>query len=63
LFLPIILLFGWAYYLHGTALASGFHLPGEYRYVWDAGNRAAGMYFVRLRAGEEKHFEKLLLLK
>jgi len=44
-------------------LASGFHLPGEYRYLWDAGNRAAGMYFVRLRAGEEKRFEKLVLLK
>jgi len=44
-------------------LASGFHLPGEYRYVWDAGNRAAGMYFILLRAGEENLFEKVVLLK
>ncbi|HEX7342749.1 MAG TPA: T9SS type A sorting domain-containing protein, partial [bacterium] len=44
-------------------LASGFHLPGEYRYVWDAGNRAAGRYFVRLRAGEERIIEKVVMLK
>ncbi len=44
-------------------LASGFHLPGEYRYVWDASSRAAGIYFVRLRAGEEWVIEKVVLLK
>ncbi len=44
-------------------LASGFHLPGEYRYVWDAGNRAAGMYFIHLRAGEERVFEKVVMVK
>ena len=44
-------------------LASGFHLPGEYRYVWNASARAAGMYFVRLRAGEEKLIEKVGMLK
>jgi hypothetical protein len=44
-------------------LASGFHSPGEYRLVWDASGRAAGMYFVRLSAEEEKRFEKLVLLK
>jgi len=44
-------------------LASGFHLPGEYRYVWDAGGRAAGMYFVRLRAGEQRVIEKVVMLK
>ncbi len=44
-------------------LASGFHLPGEYGYVWDASGRAAGIYIVRLRGGEEGRFEKLVLLK
>jgi len=44
-------------------LASGFHLPGEYRYVWDASGRAAGMYFVRLRAGETRIIEKVVMLK
>jgi hypothetical protein len=44
-------------------LASGFHLPGEYRYVWDAAARAAGMYFVRLRAGDERMIEKIVLVK
>ncbi len=44
-------------------LASGFHLPGEYRYVWDASGRAAGMYFVRLRVGEVGYSEKLVILK
>ena len=44
-------------------LASGFHLPGEYRYVWDAAGQAAGMYFVRLSAGEARLIEKVVLLK
>jgi len=44
-------------------LASGFHLPGEYRYMWDAGDHAAGMYFVRLRAGEEGMIEKVVMVK
>ena len=44
-------------------LASGFHLPGEYRYVWAASGRAAGVYFVRLRAGEERMIEKLVMIK
>ncbi|HEX7343079.1 MAG TPA: T9SS type A sorting domain-containing protein, partial [bacterium] len=44
-------------------LASGFHLPGEYRYVWDASDRAAGMYFVRLRAEEYASIQKMVLLK
>ncbi|HEX7343498.1 MAG TPA: FG-GAP-like repeat-containing protein, partial [bacterium] len=44
-------------------LASGFHLPGEYRYVWDAGNRAAGMYVVRLKTGRETVGKKLVILK
>ncbi|HEX7344290.1 MAG TPA: FG-GAP-like repeat-containing protein [bacterium] len=44
-------------------LASGFHLPGEYRYVWDASGKAAGMYFVRLRAGEARLIEKVVILK
>jgi hypothetical protein len=44
-------------------LASGFHLPGEYRYVWDASHNAAGVYFIRLRAGEERIIEKIVILK
>jgi hypothetical protein len=44
-------------------LASGFHPPGEYRYVWASGDRAAGMYFVRLWAGEHVGVEKIVLLK
>ncbi|HEX7344690.1 MAG TPA: FG-GAP-like repeat-containing protein, partial [bacterium] len=40
-------------------LASGFHLPGEYRYVWDAGNRAAGMYIIRLKTPQQSLAEKL----
>ena len=44
-------------------VASGFHLPGEYRYVWDASGHAAGMYFVRLRVGEERLTEKVVILK
>ena len=44
-------------------LASGFHLPGEYRHVWDAGDRAAGMYLIRLQAGEEKLVEKVVMVK
>ena len=44
-------------------LASGFHLPGEYRYVWDASGRAAGMYVVRLKTGRETVGEKLVILK
>jgi hypothetical protein len=44
-------------------LASGFHLPGEYRYVWDASSRAAGMYLIRLWAGESVGVEKIVLLK
>ena len=42
---------------------SGFHLPGEYRYAWAASGRAAGMYFVRLRAGEQRLIEKVVTLK
>jgi len=44
-------------------LASGFHLPGEYRYVWDAGDRAAGMYFVRLKTPQQSLSEKLTIIK
>jgi len=44
-------------------LASGFHLPGEYRYVWDASGKSAGMYFIRLRAGEYAGIQKIVLLK
>ncbi|HEX7344729.1 MAG TPA: hypothetical protein VF398_10710 [bacterium] len=51
------------YNLRIPELASAFHLPGEYRYVWDAGNRAAGMYVVRLKTGRETVGEKLVILK
>ena len=44
-------------------LASGFHLPGEYRYVWDASGKAAGMYILRLRTGDRSVSDKLVLLK
>ncbi|HEX7343266.1 MAG TPA: FG-GAP-like repeat-containing protein [bacterium] len=44
-------------------LASGFHLPGEYRYVWDAGNRAAGMYIIRLKTPQQSLAEKLTIIK
>jgi len=44
-------------------LASGFHLPGEYRYVWDASGRAAGMYFVRLKTPQQSLSEKLTIIK
>ena len=44
-------------------LASGFHLPGEYRYVWDAGNRAAGMYIIRLQTPQSLQSAKLIMVK
>ncbi|HEX7343049.1 MAG TPA: hypothetical protein VF398_02210 [bacterium] len=44
-------------------LASGFHLAGEYRYVWDAGDRAAGMYIFCLKTGVQSVSEKLVIVK
>ena len=44
-------------------LASGFHLAGEYRYVWDAGNRAAGIYIIRLKTPQESLSGKLTIVK
>jgi hypothetical protein len=44
-------------------LASGFHLPGEYRYVWDATHDAAGVYLIRLQTPEAVQSEKVVVLK
>lgn len=44
--------------LGNTLLASGTH-----QFSWDAGRRASGMYVYRLRAGNEIHAQKMLLLK
>lgn len=44
--------------LGNTLLSSGTH-----QFSWDAGSRASGMYVYRLRAGNEIHAQKMLLLK
>ena len=44
-------------------LASGFHLPGEYRYVWDASKNASGVYIIRLETSQESLSEKLMIIK
>ena len=44
-------------------LASGFHLPGEYRYVWDASKNASGIYIIRLETPQESLSEKLTIVK
>jgi hypothetical protein len=31
--------------------------------VWDASGKSAGMYFIRLRAGQERIIEKVVMLK
>jgi hypothetical protein len=44
-------------------LASGFHLPGEYRYVWDASKNASGVYIIRLETPQESRSGKLTIVK
>ncbi len=44
-------------------LASGLHSAGEHTVIWDAGDLASGVYFYRLKAGEELRTNRMLLLK
>ena len=44
--------------LHATPLQAGYH-----EVVWDAGDSASGVYFVRLEAGQNQQVKKMLLVK
>jgi hypothetical protein len=48
--------------LTGT-LFYGFQLPGTYSYTWDAAKKAAGVYLVRLEAGEKIEVSKAVVVK
>jgi hypothetical protein len=48
--------------LTGT-LFYGFQLPGTYSFSWDAANKAAGVYLVRLEAGEKVEVSKAVVVK
>ena len=44
-------------------LENGRKEAGTYSINWDAGNNPSGMYFLRLEAGKETYFQKLMLIK
>jgi len=44
-------------------LASGFHPPGEYRYVWDASKNASGIYIIRLETPLASFSKTLTIVK
>ena len=46
-----------------VGLASGLHLPGEYRYVWDATKNASGIYIIRLSTPQQSFSEKIVMMK
>ncbi len=46
-----------------ATIAGGIYPAGYYRETWNAGDRASGLYFVRLQAGQYKETKKIVLLK
>jgi hypothetical protein len=44
-------------------LASGWRQAGSYRAVWNAGSAAAGVYMVKMEAGEFSEVRKVTLIK
>lgn len=46
-----------------TRLASGCRSAGSYRAVWNGQNAAAGLYLLRLEAGDQMRTRKLMLIK
>jgi hypothetical protein len=48
--------------LTGT-LFYGFQLPGTYSFSWDAAKKAAGVYMLRLEAGEKVEVAKAVVVK
>jgi hypothetical protein len=48
--------------LTGT-LFYGFQLPGTYSFSWDAANKAAGVYMLRLEAGAKVEVAKAVVVK
>jgi hypothetical protein len=41
----------------------GFQLPGTYSYSWDAKDKAAGVYLVRLESDEGTLTKKMVVVK
>jgi CubicO group peptidase (beta-lactamase class C family) len=46
-----------------ATLVSERQMPGNYEYIWDAGNLAAGLYYYRLTVGDFVQTSELMLLK
>ena len=46
-----------------TTLVSEKQLSGKYKYEWDAGNLANGMYYYRLSVGDFVQTKELMVLK
>jgi len=45
-------------------LASGYHLPGTYRFVWQADRKlASGVYFLRMQMNGEEAVNRMILLR
>jgi hypothetical protein len=44
-----------------ATLAGGVKRPGRYSVTWDGGDKAGGVYLVRLRAGEYRSTQKVVL--
>ena len=46
-----------------ATLVSERQIPGKYKYIWDAGNMANGLYYYRLKVGDFVQTKELMVLK
>ncbi len=46
-----------------AVIAQGFYPAGNHQAIWYASGKASGVYFARLKAGEQSYTQKLLLVK
>ena len=46
-----------------ATLADAIHTQGAYTYMWEAGERPTGVYFVRVRYKEEIHTDQIVLVR
>ena len=44
-------------------LINGFKPPGSYKFRWNATKHSSGVYFARLRMGDQSKTQKIILMK
>ena len=44
-------------------LINGFKPPGSYKFRWNATKYSSGVYFARLRMGDQSKTQKIILMK